>query len=68
MLAMNTKDINIVLTYFVVFGIGGLMFLNFYQAKWRASELAACIKLALARVKLLAAQSDAVGNGPDSST
>ena len=50
------ESINAFTLYALVFGIGGLMFMNFYSAKWKATELASCIKVALARAKLLSEQ------------
>ncbi|WP_315765161.1 MULTISPECIES: hypothetical protein [unclassified Bradyrhizobium] len=31
---------------------GAVMFLNFYQARWQANEIAGCIKLSMARARL----------------
>jgi hypothetical protein len=39
--------------YAYVFAFGGIMFMNFYMAKWRAIELDNCVKMALARMKLM---------------
>ena len=50
------ESVNIFTIYAIVFGIGGLLFMNFYGAKWKATELASCIKVGLARAKLLNAQ------------
>lgn len=41
--------------YIAIVGIGSVMFLNFYKAKWQAMEIDTCLAVAIARRKLFEA-------------